>query len=74
VLSTSKYNHLRLKDIFKNLLTTGYWTDNGAYYYYHTLNANTTYEDTLIGLNKEFASVGLPFKYVEVLCMNEYFT
>ena len=44
----------------------GYWTDNGAYYYYKTLGPNITYEDTLIKLNQEFQVRGLPMKYVEI--------
>ena len=39
------------KAIFQIL---GYWTDNGAFYYYNTLGENTTYEDTLLELNDYF--------------------
>ena len=42
----------------------GYWTDNGAYYYYQTLGPNITYEDTLIKLNEEFQKLHLPMKYM----------
>ena len=42
----------------------GYWTDNGAYYYYQTMGPNITYEDTLIELNEEFQKMKLPMKYM----------
>jgi hypothetical protein len=32
----------------------GYWTDNGAFYYYNTLGENISYEQTLLELHKHF--------------------
>jgi len=39
----------------------GYWTDNGAYYYY-TTEPNKTYSDTMIDVYKYVTSTGLPVK------------
>ena len=43
----------------------GYWTDNGAFYYYNTL-PGMNYEQTLIKLDQEFQEKGLPMRYLEV--------
>eukprot|EP01114_Cavostelium_apophysatum_P013570 TRINITY_DN3316_c0_g1_i2.p1 TRINITY_DN3316_c0_g1~~TRINITY_DN3316_c0_g1_i2.p1 ORF type:complete len:780 (-),score=163.41 TRINITY_DN3316_c0_g1_i2:73-2412(-) len=42
----------------------GYWTDNGAYYYYLT-EANKTYEDTMMEVHEYHESLGLPVKYFQ---------
>jgi hypothetical protein len=39
----------------------GYWTDNGAYYYYIT-EPNKTYSETMIDVYKYVVSTGLPIK------------
>jgi hypothetical protein len=39
----------------------GYWTDNGAYYYYLT-EKNKTYSETMIDVYKYVTSTGLPVK------------
>ena len=43
----------------------GYWTDNGAYYYYNTV-PNATYEETLILLKEYFDTEDIPIKYVDL--------
>ena len=44
----------------------GYWTDNGAYYYYNTM-PDKNYENTLVTLKKTFEEEKkLPFQYIEV--------
>ena len=46
-------------------LSAGYWTDNGAYYYYKTVDG-MNYEDTLIHLQQKTQEMEIPMKYVEV--------
>ena len=43
----------------------GYWTDNGATYYYNT-NAPVGIENTLISVRDEYASKGVPIAYVQL--------
>ena len=43
----------------------GYWTDNGAYYYYKTFDG-LNYEDTLIQLRQSLDELDIPVKYLEV--------
>ena len=43
----------------------GYWTDNGAFYYYNTL-PGLNYEETLIKLKQTFHEKELPMQYIEV--------
>ena len=43
----------------------GYWTDNGAYYYYKTLDG-LNYEDTLIQLRQSLDEQDIPVQYLEV--------
>lgn len=43
----------------------GYWTDNGAFYYYRTMDG-LNYEDTLLELNRRFVAMGLPVRNVEL--------
>eukprot|EP01039_Chlorochromonas_danica_P003209 gene3209-3514_t len=52
---------LRAKDLTLRFL--GYTTDNGAYYYYHTLD-NSTYETTLLTLYQYAQKAKLPFRYL----------
>ncbi len=44
------------KFIIYLIIVTGYWTDNGAFYYYNTLGENKTYEDTFLELNNYFTN------------------
>ena len=50
----------RSGDVVSNSL--GYWCDNGAFYYYHTLQ-DMDYEQTVIALNNNLTS-RLPIKYI----------
>jgi autotransporter-associated beta strand protein len=43
----------------------GYWTDNGAAYYYNT-NAPLGIQTTLFNIRDEFASKGVPLSHVQV--------
>lgn len=43
----------------------GYWTDNGAYYYYNT-EEGLNYQDTLLAVKKEADRLGVPFGYFQV--------
>nr|XP_022327168.1 uncharacterized protein LOC111126669 isoform X3 [Crassostrea virginica] len=60
--------HSQSQDVSLNYL--GYWTDNGAYYYYHTeSNAtgfNKTYQDTLIDVQKYSEAVNIPYGYLQI--------
>ncbi|KAL0489137.1 hypothetical protein AKO1_013847, partial [Acrasis kona] len=42
--------------------TLGYWTDNGAYYYYLTENTTNNYEETITKLKQNHAENGLPYR------------
>ncbi|XP_048245143.1 uncharacterized protein LOC124119103 isoform X1 [Haliotis rufescens] len=42
----------------------GYWTDNGAYYYYNTVPGKN-YEDTMLDIVSYFPQTGIPFKYIQ---------
>lgn len=43
----------------------GYWTDNGAYYYYNTVK-NRTYEQTLYGVYKYSKEARIPYRYLQI--------
>jgi hypothetical protein len=43
----------------------GYWTDNGAAYYY-TFDPSKGYEGTLLGVRDDFAEMGLPLGYMQL--------
>jgi len=43
----------------------GYWTDNGAYYYYNT-EKGMNYEETLLAVKADADRLGVPFKYFQV--------
>ncbi|CAG5116367.1 unnamed protein product, partial [Candidula unifasciata] len=44
----------------------GYWTDNGAYYYYKTETGRiTNYEDTILDTVDYINNLGVPFKYLQ---------
>lgn len=43
----------------------GYWTDNGAYFYYNTLR-NKTYEQTLYEVYKYSKRAGIPYRYLQI--------
>lgn len=43
----------------------GYYTDNGAYYYYMT-ETNKTYEETIIDMKQYALSQNIPFRYLQL--------
>jgi hypothetical protein len=43
----------------------GYWTDNGAYYYYKT-EKGMNYEDTLLKVKQDAEERGIPYGYVQL--------
>jgi hypothetical protein len=43
----------------------GYWTDNGAYYYYN-YDADAGYPATLEGVSSYFTSIGIPLAYMQI--------
>ena len=43
----------------------GYWTDNGAYYYYHT-EAGKSYEDTMLDVKKYVDDNHIPYRYLQL--------
>ncbi|KAL5016026.1 hypothetical protein ScPMuIL_005615 [Solemya velum] len=52
----------RRADLTVNYL--GYWTDNGAYYYYQT-EPNLTYEQTILDIKQEADSQKIPYRYLQ---------
>ncbi|MFX0023133.1 MAG: hypothetical protein ACFE9S_12470 [Candidatus Hermodarchaeota archaeon] len=59
-----KYHDSKRKSLYANIVTSylGYWTDNGAYYYYKKENG-MNYEDTMISLKEYFEKNRIPIKY-----------
>ena len=61
-----KYNgkeeNVEHNDVATNKL--GYWTDNGAYYYYHTME-NKSYQDTIVELHQQFKLRNIPVSYID---------
>ncbi|HEV2472398.1 MAG TPA: hypothetical protein VGS41_07030, partial [Chthonomonadales bacterium] len=47
------------------LSTLGYWTDNGATYYYNTA-PGMTYEQTLLAVKSDFTNAGIPLGYMQL--------
>ncbi len=43
----------------------GYWTDNGAFYYYNP-PPDTTYEDVLLAVKRDADQRGIPFRYFQI--------
>ncbi len=43
----------------------GYWTDNGAYYYYN-YDTSTGYPATLLSVSNYFTSIGVPLAYMQL--------
>jgi hypothetical protein len=52
-------------DADATLATLGYWTDNGAAYYYN-FEASKGYEGTLLGIRDDFVRMGLPLGYMQL--------
>ncbi|XP_067662761.1 uncharacterized protein [Haliotis asinina] len=42
----------------------GYWTDNGAYYYYNT-EPQKNYQDTILDVATAIKETGIPFRYLQ---------
>ncbi len=49
----------------RTLATLGYWTDNGAYYYYKT-EKGLNYQDTLLRAKAIFDKKNIPFQYIQL--------
>lgn len=47
------------------LSTLGYWTDNGAYYYYRT-EEGKTFEETLLAVKAEADQRGIPYGHLQL--------
>jgi len=47
------------------LSTLGYWTDNGAYYYYRT-EEGRTFEETLLAVKAEADAIGIPYGHFQI--------
>ena len=62
-LRYKKHDHYRLNDYSINYL--GYYTDNGACYYYAT-DKFANYEEALIAVKKEADAEGIPYRYVQL--------
>ncbi|CAF3069093.1 unnamed protein product [Rotaria sp. Silwood2] len=58
--SFNRTNKYRLNDLTINYL--GYYTDNGAYYYYNT-QSNMTYEQTIINIKE---NLSIPIHYIQL--------
>jgi hypothetical protein len=56
----NRTNQYRLNDLSINNL--GYYTDNGAYYYYHT-EIGQNYEETMLDA---FKKIPLSFHYLQI--------
>lgn len=55
-----KSDNFRLNDLTNNYL--GYWTDNGAYYYWLT-ETGKTYQDTMLDVVADFQTI--PYQYLQ---------
>lgn len=62
-LRYKKDDHYRLNDYTINYL--GYYTDNGACYYYST-GTYANYEEALIGVKKKADAQHIPYRYVQL--------
>ena len=59
----SKDSSYRKTDYSINYL--GYWTDNGACYYYNT-GSYSNYEEAIIAVKEDADKQGIPFKYLQL--------
>ncbi|HXK03852.1 MAG TPA: hypothetical protein VMS37_15730 [Verrucomicrobiae bacterium] len=63
---TSLYGKTRpANDADTGLKKVGYWTDNGATYYYH-MQGSMNYEQTLNAVKSNFDSMGIPLGYLQL--------
>jgi hypothetical protein len=60
----SKYHNSMRKSLYANIVTSylGFWTDNGAYYYYKT-ERGMNYEDTMVSIKEYFDEKKIPIRY-----------
>ncbi|MBD3353510.1 MAG: hypothetical protein GF364_18650, partial [Candidatus Lokiarchaeota archaeon] len=61
------YHQKSPKSMYMDDITSylGYWTDNGAYYYYNPIKKKTISE-TLVEVNNHIKDIGLPIKYYDL--------
>lgn len=57
-----RHNNVK-NDISLNYL--GYWTDNGAYYYYHP-ETNKSYEESLLDVKSYSVGSQIPYRYLQI--------
>ncbi|MFX0035380.1 MAG: hypothetical protein ACFE9I_07045 [Candidatus Hermodarchaeota archaeon] len=59
-----KYHNSERKSLYANVVTSylGFWTDNGAYYYYKT-EKGMNYEDTMVSIKNYFEENNIPIVY-----------
>jgi len=59
-----KFHDSKRKSLYSNVVTSylGFWTDNGAYYYYKT-EKGMNYEDTIIAIKDYFEENNIPIGY-----------
>ncbi|MFX1326968.1 MAG: hypothetical protein ACFE91_02335 [Promethearchaeota archaeon] len=59
-----KYHESNRKSLYANVVTSymGFWTDNGAYYYYKT-EKGMNYEDTMVSIKEYFEESDIPIGY-----------
>ncbi|XP_041369682.1 uncharacterized protein LOC121383654 [Gigantopelta aegis] len=61
----SRYNrHQRFVDSDLTVTHLGYWTDNGAYYYYNPENG-TNFQQTILDVVAGIRKSGVPFRYMQ---------
>ncbi|PVD22557.1 hypothetical protein C0Q70_18373 [Pomacea canaliculata] len=62
-----RFLYRRTDEFVSNDLTInylGYWTDNGAYYYYNT-EPNKTYQDTMLDVRAYSLQSNVPYRYLQ---------
>jgi len=59
-----KYHNSSRKSLYSEIVSSylGFWTDNGAYYYYKT-EKRKNYEDTLVSIKDYFEEHKIPIRY-----------
>jgi hypothetical protein len=59
-----KYHKSSRKSLYSDIVSSylGFWTDNGAYYYYKT-EKGKNYEDTLVTIKDYFEEHNIPIRY-----------
>jgi len=59
-----KYHDAKRKDLYSDIVCSylGFWTDNGAFYYYKT-ERGLNYEDTMVAIREYFEKHDIPICY-----------